>query len=135
MYLLNRDGGSGGSGGSGIFTFHYVSIKSFINAYYKSGEFDLHSTMYLLNHTRVCVNAPRSSNLHSTMYLLNHVTDDVYMLCHKFTFHYVSIKSLYPLTVDKKLFDLHSTMYLLNRASSGNTSLSCMTIYIPLCIY
>ena len=121
------------------FTFHYVSIKSPADCSTVVGSFYLHSTMYLLN--RVYSSAPimLCTDLHSTMYLLNPYSEWSKAGAQKFTFHYVSIKSilgisrLYPVPsftfhyVSIKSYlkicaaytkpYLHSTMYLLNPAT------------------
>ena len=52
----------------------------------------------------------------------------------KFTFHYVSIKSVKSAVADYKQENLHSTMYLLNHKPPDKT-VAVNTIYIPLCIY
>ena len=73
--------------------------------------------MYLLNRTDGFMQIPEDTHLHSTMYLLNQPS--IYftppLFC-SFTFHYVSIKSLYSRTTYTIQQNLHSTMYLLNRA-------------------
>ena len=54
-------------------------------------------------------------NLHSTMYLLNlGGKEKIMTITMKFTFHYVSIKSLAAELKKFMQVNLHSTMYLLN---------------------
>ncbi len=52
-----------------------------------------------------------------------------------FTFHYVSIKSILLKLVRGVIVYLHSTMYLLNPVKSCDIYVTVMLIYIPLCIY
>ena len=54
----------------------------------------LHSTMYLLNRKLVLTVNDSDTYLHSTMYLLNLGIYIPFLKLVKFTFHYVSIKSL-----------------------------------------
>ena len=54
------------------------------------------------------------TNLHSTMYLLNPAAQAKEKEIAKFTFHYVSIKSLNRMNDMGLEPNLHSTMYLLN---------------------
>ena len=96
-----------------LFTFHYVSIKSLSKLHCNNSYLDLHSTMYLLNHTTAQTQKILDANLHSTMYLLNQV-DDAHNYAEK--------------------YDLHSTMYLLNPKTEG-LAVYHRGIYIPLCIY
>ena len=77
----------------GIFTFHYVSIKSLSVYIVYMHIANLHSTMYLLN--------------------LNNANYDAFW-ANPFTFHYVSIKSTYLSVSNGDDIYLHSTMYLLN---------------------
>ena len=75
------------------FTFHYVSIKTFVNGYCKVLE-------YLFTFHYVSIKTFLQSdksffelNLHSTMYLLKLILPvDLIVTC-VFTFHYVSIKT------------------------------------------
>ena len=135
--------------------------------------------MYLLNHIWWNQTVKQIFDLHSTMYLLNHtVTSSVLSFANAFTFHYVSIKSyknmryyhnvptftfhyvsiksinLHIMTKQISIFtfhyvsikssasllslmilsNLHSTMYLLNRRSGAKPT-EQKWIYIPLCIY
>ena len=53
------------------------------------------------------------------MYLLNQKSTNAIITKLKFTFHYVSIKSMERLINVTALPDLHSTMYLLNRGKSA----------------
>ena len=100
----------------------------------------LHSTMYLLKHNLSQTNNCSALYLHSTMYLLKLRLSGIPTAClTKFTFHYVSIKTIYFLIffIDVTAFtfhyvsikthlcslqflfqkDLHSTMYLLKLLS------------------
>ena len=117
------------------FTFHYVSIKSHSSLYlHHCTLFNLHSTMYLLNHYDGRHDDGGQKNLHSTMYLLNLTVIDHCNYQLEFTFHYVSIKSAFCKGLRGFLPYLHSTMYLLNQKSKSLSSLT-VYIYIPLCIY
>ena len=49
MYLLNQADTADGKGGVSEFTFHYVSIKSYLMLLICLYLLHLHSTMYLLN--------------------------------------------------------------------------------------
>ena len=79
---------------SGVFTFHYVSIKTNYDTVTLFKIMYLHSTMYLLK-------------------LLASVKRNAILL---FTFHYVSIKTKRFQRMNKQMLNLHSTMYLLKRA-------------------
>ena len=96
---------------------------------------NLHSTMYLLNHNSRVKKDRIYFNLHSTMYLLN-LVKPVNSLTHcvRFTFHYVSIKSIIAKKERRIDKNLHSTMYLLN-LRYVHTVFKINKIYIPLCIY
>ena len=97
------------------FTFHYVSIKSVCRYWTHFWFLHLHSTMYLLNLLSVSVAFDLNFDLHSTMYLLNrNVTRWKHSIL-KFTFHYVSIKSISQVLHWLYFLHLHSTMYLLNQ--------------------
>ncbi len=54
-----------------LFTFHYVSIKSYPRRSQSPVEVHLHSTMYLLNRKTNPKKYQWYFYLHSTMYLLN----------------------------------------------------------------
>ena len=70
--------------------------------------------MYLLNLTHISIFVIYIYNLHSTMYLLNHEGFTVWITPMEFTFHYVSIKSIVLTALLLLNLYLHSTMYLLN---------------------
>ena len=53
------------------FTFHYVSIKSVLLLTVNECILYLHSTMFLLNQAPFKENLKEENNLHSTMFLLN----------------------------------------------------------------
>ncbi len=94
----------------------------------------LHSTMYLFQLCVWCRLFVLMIDLHSTMYLFQLACDfiismrcSIYiplciyfnlafqptvLLCSRFTFHYVSISTLWDLYVVMLQTDLHSTMYL-----------------------
>ena len=97
---------------------------------------NLHSTMYLLKHNLSQTNNCSALYLHSTMYLLKLRLSGIPTAClTKFTFHYVSIKTIFLTLHFLKVVlftfhyvsiktirfydvslcnqDLHSTMYLL----------------------
>ena len=69
--------------------------------------------MYLLNRKLVVKRMLTLLHLHSTMYLLNPAITEALNNANKFTFHYVSIKSI----------------------ATQTNSLNNVIIYIPLCIY
>ena len=95
----------------------------------------LHSTMYLLNQEVWEWSIVLIINLHSTMYLLNRAQFAAFSSSASvFTFHYVSIKSLWITYLTESIFYLHSTMYLLNHIDFA-TGIKKRFIYIPLCIY
>ena len=75
----------------------------------------LRSTMYLLNQNLIILIIENIRNLHSTMYLLNPSILHNKRAISKFTFHYVSIKSIHFQRPPLFHRHLHSTMYLLNR--------------------
>ena len=135
MYLLNH-----------CHPFYRVMIQA-----------DLHSTMYLLNRSIRTHLPSHQQNLHSTMYLLNrphrlrspaevlaftfHYVSiksmwifALLILLLIFTFHYVSIKSVTWLVSTHCPLYLHSTMYLLNLIFI-KPPYNFFYIYIPLCIY
>ena len=72
MFLLNRTTEFTADITVNIFTFHYVSIKSYVSPIVETIPSNLHSTMFLLNLTPLM--------LRSCLFIW-------------FTFHYVSIKS------------------------------------------
>ena len=74
------------------FTFHYVSIKTWNSCDTQQTFCYLHSTMYLLKPELAVLNGATEEHLHSTMYLLKQ-------------FRYKLPTDLHN--------DLHSTMYLL----------------------
>ena len=82
---------------SSLFTFHYVSIKTYDTKRDSRPIRNLHSTMYLLKH----------------QYAAGAVSNKK-----KFTFHYVSIKTKPCYTQYQGVPDLHSTMYLLKQITS-----------------
>ena len=111
MYLLNPDVEDNHVHGN-IFTFHYVSIKSAYPLTQCVSEFNLHSTMYLLN---------LGQNVKST-------------ITTSFTFHYVSIKSsreTFVLT-NLEIFTFH---YVSIKSHFQHMTAQPRHIYIPLCIY
>ena len=126
---------------SNSFTFHYVSIKSHSSLYlHHCTLFNLHSTMYLLNHFRKMASRPVYPHLHSTMYLLNrHIVLLATREYYSFTFHYVSIKSYPSFNPPIFRFNLHSTMYLLNlwllhnQSNRGHDLHSTMYLLNPGC--
>ena len=117
----------------------------------------LHSTMSLLNLFRLCTVIPLNTSLHSTMSLLNRSPflkgkpttgsftfhnvsiKSIYDASKKksvsiFTFHNVSIKSAPALGAVTAMNTLHSTMSLLNpryNITGGNN----IYLYIPQCLY
>ena len=97
-----------------LFTFHYVSIKSFSFIYGMCCNFNLHSTMYLLNLGLYITDCPIPAEFTfhyvSIKSTLRPYASECILL---FTFHYVSIKSKW----------LWGYMY------------DSKKIYIPLCIY
>ena len=136
------------------FTFHYV--KTIMHSVSHVFMIHLHSTMYLLKLVPVFASSALLRHLHSTMYLLKRVAACCYTgvvvftfhyvsiktlwLCAfgisdiSFTFHYVSIKTRYLVRCPLLFLHLHSTMYLLKRFIVFS-SLIITQIYIPLCIY
>ena len=70
--------------------------------------------MYLLNLNHISIFVIYIYNLHSTMYLLNHEGFTVWITPMEFTFHYESIKSIVLTALLLLNLYLHSTMYLLN---------------------
>ncbi len=117
-----------------IFTFHYVSIKTYDR----------------------CRPAHQNSYLHSTMYLLKPAVRITQSQSLTFTFHYVSIKTYLNYSLYNHHYYLHSTMYLLKRGQhrrhiqshmylhstmyllkpvSVKYPIKTFWIYIPLCIY
>ena len=119
------------------FTFHYVSIKTYLNYSLYNHHYYLHSTMYLLKLVCRAGQTNTWKDLHSTMYLLKQDNiSDCYLVssftfhyvsiktkrrCNRctnrlwFTFHYVSIKTHSPALISFSCLYLHSTMYLLKR--------------------
>ena len=92
-----------------IFTFHYVSIKSFpplpnINL---NVTFTFHYVS--IKSSRSFSKPSRLINLHSTMYLLNRAALMIKVLLIVFTFHYVSIKSgtCHIMIIVLKIFTFH----------------------------
>ena len=57
-------------------------------------------------------------NLHSTMYLLKRANNVDKCIGVKFTFHYVSIKTVQDKLQSYQLSYLHSTMYLLKQTAT-----------------
>ena len=96
-----------------LYTFHYVSIKTWNNAQLGQDENNLHSTMYLLKRNLALLAGTHLPYLHSTMYLLKH-DRGWRLLCRPlFTFHHVSIKTSKLKVQWWSDRYLHSTMYLL----------------------
>ena len=117
------------------FTFHYVSIKSSSVNSFSAILCNLHSTMFLLNRYEQDSQYSKRSYLHSTMFLLNLMQcEEDEIMSQKFTFHYVSIKSPWSGILRIISRHLHSTMFLLNLATSIYFS-RFICIYIPLCFY
>mgnify|MGYP003279654363 CR=1 FL=1 len=114
MYLFQRMHHAHYAMHHALFTFHYVSISTVLNALPISStdKFTFHyvsiSTLFFLPVY------PIAHDLHSTMYLFQQLAyqfDSADSL--RFTFHYVSISTLYALmNYARKHRDLHSTMYL-----------------------
>ena len=96
-----------------LFTFHYVSIKTNMRVIILRLVSDLHSTMYLLKLKQLIMISHYQMNLHSTMYLLKLFTAASYFVVCAY---------------------LHSTMYLLKPVLPVIALAACL-IYIPLCIY
>ena len=140
-----------------IFTFHYVSIKTYDrcrpahqNSYLHStmyllkrgqhrrhiqSHMYLHSTMYLLKRKGGVTDVRTDFDLHSTMYLLKLPDEPDELLSSVFTFHYVSIKTKCILFFHRCFLYLHSTMYLLKHTKQSAAIDKNKEIYIPLCIY
>ena len=95
------------------FTFHYVSISTFIIDMVLRRKSYLHSTMYLFQRNNFNFNTFRSFNLHSTMYLFQQWR---YLRFRRRSFIYI------PLCI------------YFNRKCS-NYAHTVNLIYIPLCIY
>ena len=69
------------------------------------------------------------------MYLLKrYKQDEIVTLKKTFTFHHVSIKTLFPLQIPLPEPYSHSTMYLLKQ-KKDTTIQAFKTIHIPPCIY
>ena len=115
MYLLKQISESKIKTTIVTFTFHYVSIKTYLNYSLYNHHYYLHSTMYLLKLVCRAGQTNTWKDLHSTMYLLKrgqhrrHIQSHMYLhstmyllkqdnisdcyLVSSFTFHYVSIKT------------------------------------------
>ena len=117
------------------FTFHYVSIKSIIGRTNspKGKEFTFH-------YVSIKSQGVIEPNIDFATFTFHYVSikSGTYKKRHnnvpEFTFNYVSIKSPAPPPVTTPIIHLHSTMYLLNLSVIVYTSLN-IVIYIPLCIY
>ena len=114
MYLLNLAAAITGFLAL-LFTFHYVSIKSWKNLHLSCTELKFTFHYVSIKSYNRCHFYGSIHNLHSTMYLLNRSligTSD--KISNIFTFHYVSIKSSSGIGGLGDQGNLHSTMYLLN---------------------
>ena len=79
-----------------IFTFHHVSIKTFRFCFNSTAFQHSHSTMYLLKLINTNISIQGLGHSHSTMYLLKlNEPSPVYCINKEFTFHHVSIKTLF----------------------------------------
>ena len=88
-----------------IFTFHYVSIKTYDR----------------------CRPAHQNSYLHSTMYLLKPAVRITQSQSLTFTFHYVSIETYLNYSLYNHHYYLHSTMYLLKQISESKIKTTIVT--------
>ena len=118
-----------------IFTFHYVSINTGKSREERFIDESLHSTMFLLILKPVFQFFTTYVTLHSTMFLLIPVSAllDTLEGIH-FTFHYVSINTVWRSLTFCCDSSLHSTMFLLIR-HPFSVPLGCVCLYIPLCFY
>ena len=103
------------------FTFHNVSINTYLPSFYSSPNnvFTFHNVSI---NTKKCQDELfEQLNLHSTMFLLIHsciyISGDSLF---SFTFHNVSINTKSIAAVDTSQFDLHSTMFLLILSTEGH---------------
>ena len=96
------------------FTFHYVSIKTYLNYSLYNHHYYLHSTMYLLKLNREISVLCCNNHLHSTMYLLKRIPSCcIYTcICNLHSTMYL-LKQEKPSLIIPDLKYLHSTMYLL----------------------
>ena len=107
-----------------IFTFHYVSIKTYDRCRPAHQNSYLHSTMYLL---KPAVRITQSQSLTFTFHYVSIKTRSApaaYSEPYVFTFHYVSIKTLWHIHIDASSLNLHSTMYLLKLPDEPDELLS-----------
>ena len=138
------------------FTFHYVSINTFVLRLCSVLYISLHSTMFLLIHDSnlfiqsfldftfhyVSINTLEQMyieclirSLHSTMFLLIRDMAVILDKLQAFTFHYVSINTCisdHHNALD--VYTLHSTMFLLIQRCSTIMHIY-FQLYIPLCFY
>ena len=117
-----------------IFTFHYVSIKTYDRCRPAHQNSYLHSTMYLLKP------AVRITQSQSLTFTFHYVSIKTYLNDSLYNHHYYLHSTMYLLkrkggvTDVRTDFDLHSTMYLL-KPVSVKYPIKTFWIYIPLCIY
>ena len=117
-----------------IFTFHYVSIKTYDRCRPAHQNSYLHSTMYLLKP------AVRITQSQSLTFTFHYVSIKTYLNYRLYNHHYYLHSTMYLLkrkggvTDVRTDFDLHSTMYLL-KPVSVKYPIKTFWIYIPLCIY
>ena len=117
-----------------IFTFHYVSIKTYDRCRPAHQNSYLHSTMYLLKP------AVRITQSQSLTFTFHYVSIKTYLNYSLYNHHYYLHSTMYLLkrkggvTDVRTDFDLHSTMYLL-KPVSVKYPIKTFWIYIPLCIY
>ena len=116
------------------FTFHYVSIKSSRSFSKPSRLINLHSTMYLLNRAALMIKVLLIVFTFHYVSIKSGTCHIMIIVLKIFTFHYVSIKSYEGNKVYDFMANLHSTMYLLNHRQTLNACYADF-IYIPLCIY
>ena len=117
------------------FTFHYVSIKTYLNYSLYNHHYYLHSTMYLLKLVCRAGQTNTWKDLHSTMYLLK---PSLHLVSYKSYFYlhstmYLLKRGQHRRHIQSHMY-LHSTMYLL-KPVSVKYPIKTFWIYIPLCIY
>ena len=113
MYLLKRSYSRCSVRSERTFTFHHVSIKTWIIPKWGYIKYHSHSTMYLLKRIRLLIIIIMIQNSHSTMYLLKRLRR--------------AIQNHYKC-------NSHSTMYLLKLLRQIDRIIR-QHIHIPPCIY
>ena len=97
---------------------------------------NLHSNMFLLIQKAAEAIEEERKNLHSNMFLLILFSASAAAFaCSSFTFQYVSINTLYGLSVHENLCEFTFQYVSINTMCGLQIQKNCDRIYIPICFY